>query len=187
MDNDSMDKGPASRLGLKFPDPGDPMGVRARRITRSLQLARRVVGPRNLRVVVRTELAMEVEGLCAVSPEGRGLLDMWELVASPDASADQMTLYDLTGLWVYSAFVPPAELSEEAGRVYEGLRRAGYAIPKALELAESLGAHLEVHEPELAAPAVAQPAAAAAGTLYGATGGEPADGTGEVSFLDDQG
>jgi len=169
---------PNTRLGLEFPADPDDVGIRGQRIVRSLQYARRVVGPRNLRVVVRTELATEIEELCTVSDDGRGLLDMWELVASPDAAADQMTLFDLTGLWVYSAFVPPAELSEEAGRVYEGLRRAGYAIPKALELAVSLGQHLEVPTMHQVAEQ-AQPAAQVAGTLYNPDGGD-------VSFLDGQ-
>ena len=170
---------PASRLNLEFPPGAQPDGIRSERITRALQNARRVVGPRNLRVVVRTELAIEIESLCTVSGEGRALLDMWELVASPDASSDQMTLFDLSGLWVYSSYVPPSELSEEAGRVYEGLRRAGYAIPKALELSVSLGHHLEVPTMHTA-PEPAQPAAQVAGTLYGSD-------EGDVSFLDDQG
>lgn len=174
--------GPKTRLGLEFREAAAGLlSERALRIKESMERARRVVGPRSLRLVVRTEIALEIESICDVSVDGRGLIDEWELVASPDAAADQMTLFDPTGLWVYSTFVAPGELSEEASRVYEGLRRAGYAIPKALELALTLGVALEVPP-----PAGPQPSARRAEQLYVAgnddqVGGDDTDG--DVTFL----
>lgn len=166
MDNDlGPAQGPSrseKRRGFGLDIPQIELDPRARHIIVAMQRARRVVGPRPLRVVVRTELVSILELLCVRSSEGRPMLDEWELIASPDAAADQMTIFDLAGVWVYSAFVPPMEMSEEGSRVYEGLRRAGYSIPKAFELAASLGSVLEfpTDEPQ-------QPTARRATTLYG--------------------
>jgi hypothetical protein len=135
---------PAPRMtpmSLEVPDVGDLSNVppRASRTLAALVRLHRVTGRRKVRVVLDPETVADLEPYCTTSPAGRPALGGWELVAAPDQSADQVTLFDAEGGWVLGTFTPQFDVAEAGGRVYEGLRRSGYAIPEALDLASELG------------------------------------------------
>jgi len=128
-------------MSLEVPDVGDLSSVppRASRTLAALIRLHRVTGRRKVRVVLDPETVADLEAYCTTSPAGRPALGGWELVAAPDQGADQVTLYDAEGGWVLGTFTPQFDVAEAGGRVYEGLRRSGYAISEALDLAAELG------------------------------------------------
>lgn len=143
-----MDQAATQETGIGMPTPSFEMpeigglsGIpaRASRTLAALVRLHRVTGPRKVRVVLDPETVSDLEPYCTVSPAGRPALGGWELIASPDASADQVTLYDAAGGWVIGAFAPQREVGEPGSRIYEGLRRAGYAIPDALSMSGEMG------------------------------------------------
>ena len=135
---------PAPRItpmSLEVPDLGDMASVppRARRTLAALVRLHRVTGRRKIRVVLDPETVSDLEPYCTTSPAGRPALGGWELLAAPDASADQVQLFDADGGFVLGTFTTQFDVAEAGGRVYEGLRRSGYAIPEALDIASELG------------------------------------------------
>lgn len=174
QDRPRRPQGPPS---LELPQlDGRKLTPRASRALASLVRLHRITGRRPLRVVIDPETVAELEPFCTRNPQGHPALGGWELVAAPDAGSDQITLYDIDGRWVLGAFTPHYDVGEPGMRVYEGLRRAGYSVPEALDLSAELGPPLEPGSS--AGPFRSDP------TPGGPTGGSPAAPAGTTVTAD---